>query len=202
MTDPSRSFLRDTRPAQGLRGAGRHDDRARGRRSRHRARQLRVHRRPLRMRQVDPAADHGRPRRARRRARCSSKTGKVEAPPPTVIYVFQQYTRSLFPWKTVERNVAFGLESRESLSRQAIAARTRELIGLVKLYGLRTALSLATLGRHAAARGDRARSRLPPRCAADGRAVQRGRRAHACRPAGTRARAVAGARPHRRLRHP
>src|SRR3954454_15108300 len=38
---------------------------------------------------------------------------KVEAPPPTVIYVFQQYTRSLFPWKTVERNVAFGLESRE-----------------------------------------------------------------------------------------
>jgi NitT/TauT family transport system ATP-binding protein len=60
---------------------------------------------------------------------------KVEAPPPTVIYVFQQYTRSLFPWKTVERNVAFGLESRESLSRQAIAARTRELIGLVKLTG-------------------------------------------------------------------
>ena len=60
---------------------------------------------------------------------------KVEVPPPTVIYVFQQYTRSLFPWKTVERNVAFGLESRESLSRQAIAARTRELIGLVKLTG-------------------------------------------------------------------
>jgi ABC-type nitrate/sulfonate/bicarbonate transport system, ATPase component len=60
---------------------------------------------------------------------------KVEAPPPTVIYVFQQYTRSLFPWKTVERNVAFGLESRESLSRQAIAARTRELIALVKLTG-------------------------------------------------------------------
>jgi NitT/TauT family transport system ATP-binding protein len=59
----------------------------------------------------------------------------VEVPPPTVIYVFQQYTRSLFPWKTVERNVAFGLESRESLSRQAIAARTRELIGLVKLTG-------------------------------------------------------------------
>ena len=35
----------------------------------------------------------------------------------------------------MERNVAFGLESRESLSRQAIAARTRELIGLVKLTG-------------------------------------------------------------------
>jgi NitT/TauT family transport system ATP-binding protein len=60
---------------------------------------------------------------------------KVEAPPPAVLYVFQQYTRSLFPWKTVERNVAFGLENRESLSRSAISARTRDLIGLVKLSG-------------------------------------------------------------------
>jgi NitT/TauT family transport system ATP-binding protein len=49
--------------------------------------------------------------------------------------VFQQYTRSLFPWKTVERNVAFGLEHRELLSGAAIAARTREMIGLVKLTG-------------------------------------------------------------------
>ena len=60
---------------------------------------------------------------------------RVEGPPPTVLYVFQQYTRSLFPWKTVERNVAFGLENREQLSRTAIAARTREFIGLVKLSG-------------------------------------------------------------------
>jgi NitT/TauT family transport system ATP-binding protein len=60
---------------------------------------------------------------------------KVEGPPPSVLYVFQQYTRSLFPWKTVERNVAFGLENRETLSRAAIAARTREIIGLVKLSG-------------------------------------------------------------------
>jgi NitT/TauT family transport system ATP-binding protein len=60
---------------------------------------------------------------------------KVEAPPPSVLYVFQQYTRSLFPWKTVERNVAFGLENREALSRQAIAARTHEIIGLMKLSG-------------------------------------------------------------------
>jgi NitT/TauT family transport system ATP-binding protein len=60
---------------------------------------------------------------------------KVDGPPPGVIYVFQQYTRSLFPWKTVERNVAFGLENRERLSRAAIAARTREIIALVKLTG-------------------------------------------------------------------
>ena len=59
----------------------------------------------------------------------------VESPPPNAIYVFQQYTRSLFPWKTVERNVAFGLENREKGPREEIAARTRELIGLVKLTG-------------------------------------------------------------------
>jgi len=60
---------------------------------------------------------------------------KVERPPPGALYVFQQYTRSLFPWKTVERNVAFGLEQRSDLARDAIAARTRELIALVKLTG-------------------------------------------------------------------
>jgi NitT/TauT family transport system ATP-binding protein len=60
---------------------------------------------------------------------------KIERPPPQALYVFQQYTRSLFPWKTVERNVAFGLEQRGGFAREAIAARTRELIGLVKLAG-------------------------------------------------------------------
>src|SRR6478609_4264272 len=60
---------------------------------------------------------------------------RVQDPPPDVVYVFQQYTRSLFPWKTVERNVAFGLENRESLSRDEIASRTRQIIALVKLTG-------------------------------------------------------------------
>jgi NitT/TauT family transport system ATP-binding protein len=60
---------------------------------------------------------------------------RVQAPPPNLIYVFQQYTRSLFPWKTVERNVAFGLENKGTMARHEIAARTREMIGLVKLTG-------------------------------------------------------------------
>lgn len=60
---------------------------------------------------------------------------RLTEPPPEVIYVFQQYTRSLFPWKTVARNVAYGLENRGNLSRKEIAARTREYIGLVKLDG-------------------------------------------------------------------
>jgi NitT/TauT family transport system ATP-binding protein len=58
---------------------------------------------------------------------------RVQGPPSDVIYVFQQYTRSLFPWKTVERNVAFGLENKGTMSRAEIAARTCELIGLVNL---------------------------------------------------------------------
>ena len=60
---------------------------------------------------------------------------RVQDPPPDVVYVFQQYTRSLFPWKTVERNVAFGLENKGTMSRAEIASRVRELIGLVKLSG-------------------------------------------------------------------
>ena len=61
----------------------------------------------------------------------------VTEPPPTVIYVFQQYTRSLFPWKTVQGNVAYGLENREALSRREIVARAREYVSLVKLEGFK-----------------------------------------------------------------
>jgi NitT/TauT family transport system ATP-binding protein len=60
---------------------------------------------------------------------------RVAEPPAEIIYVFQQYTRSLFPWKTVERNVAYGLENRGGLSKGEIAERTREYIALVKLGG-------------------------------------------------------------------
>jgi NitT/TauT family transport system ATP-binding protein len=59
----------------------------------------------------------------------------VTEPPRAAIYVFQQYTRSLFAWKTVERNIAYGLENRERLGRAAIRERTRELLRLVKLEG-------------------------------------------------------------------
>jgi NitT/TauT family transport system ATP-binding protein len=63
------------------------------------------------------------------------RNSRVQGPPPDVLYVFQQYTRSLFPWKTVARNVAFGLENKGGLSRGEIASRTCEFIKLVKLTG-------------------------------------------------------------------
>ena len=88
---------------------------------------------------------------------------KVDGPPPNVIYVFQQYTRSLFPWKTVERNVAFGLENREQLSREAdCGAHATRYISAGEAHRVRAALSLATFGRHAAARRDRARAACRP----------------------------------------
>jgi len=59
----------------------------------------------------------------------------VTEPPTEFVYVFQQYTRSLFPWKTVERNVAYGLEVRGRLSRREIDERARNFIDLVKLSG-------------------------------------------------------------------
>ena len=37
---------------------------------------------------------------------------RITAPPPEAVYVFQQYTRSLLPWRNVRDNVAFALEHR------------------------------------------------------------------------------------------
>jgi NitT/TauT family transport system ATP-binding protein len=52
-----------------------------------------------------------------------------------MVYVFQQYTKSLYPWKTVKQNVAFGLENRGRLSRKEIEQRCARYIGLVGLEG-------------------------------------------------------------------
>jgi NitT/TauT family transport system ATP-binding protein len=56
----------------------------------------------------------------------------VRAPPREMVYVFQQYNRSLFPWRTVRRNVTFGLE-RLGMSRREIDSRCSEYIDLVGL---------------------------------------------------------------------
>jgi NitT/TauT family transport system ATP-binding protein len=36
----------------------------------------------------------------------------VNGPPPEMVYLFQQYAKSLFPWRNVRDNVAFALECR------------------------------------------------------------------------------------------
>jgi NitT/TauT family transport system ATP-binding protein len=58
---------------------------------------------------------------------------EIDGPPPGMIYVFQQYTKSIFPWRTVIQNVAFGLNIQKKLPR----AEARELcLEFIKLVGL------------------------------------------------------------------
>ena len=59
----------------------------------------------------------------------------VRGPPKGMIYVFQQYTKSIFPWRTVIDNVEFGLRSNSSLTRRQRRERCREYIDLVGLNG-------------------------------------------------------------------
>jgi NitT/TauT family transport system ATP-binding protein len=59
----------------------------------------------------------------------------VKGPPKGMIYVFQQYTKSILPWRTVIENVEFGLRARRSVSRTQARERCREYIDLVGLKG-------------------------------------------------------------------
>lgn len=56
----------------------------------------------------------------------------VTAPPPDAIYMFQQYTKSLFPWRTVSQNVAFALEHR----RVSAAERKHDVESFLDRVGL------------------------------------------------------------------
>jgi len=57
----------------------------------------------------------------------------VTSPPPHVVYVFQQYSKSLFPWRTVLANVEFALEGRSGIGRTERRDRSRSLLELVDL---------------------------------------------------------------------
>jgi NitT/TauT family transport system ATP-binding protein len=66
-------------------------------------------------------------------AGCVLLNGKpISGPPPEIVYLFQQYTKSLFPWRNVRDNVAFGLE-RKALRR---AERTERAAAYLEMVGL------------------------------------------------------------------
>lgn len=56
----------------------------------------------------------------------------VSGPPADLIYVFQQYTKSIFPWKTVKQNTVFGLANRGVPKKRMdeLAAEYTRLVGL------------------------------------------------------------------------
>ncbi|MDB5633790.1 MAG: NitT/TauT family transport system ATP-binding protein [Tardiphaga sp.] len=60
----------------------------------------------------------------------------VTAPPPEMVYLFQQYSKSLLPWRTVEQNVALVFESKRMKKRE-IEERCGEYLGMVGLAGFR-----------------------------------------------------------------
>ncbi len=55
----------------------------------------------------------------------------VDGPPEGVVFVFQNYAASLLPWRTVERNVALGLEGR--VPKPEMKQRIAEALGMVGL---------------------------------------------------------------------
>jgi NitT/TauT family transport system ATP-binding protein len=57
----------------------------------------------------------------------------VSTPPRGMIYVFQQYEKSIFPWRTVAQNVMLGIENQRGLSRSERDGRVAEYLKLVGL---------------------------------------------------------------------
>jgi NitT/TauT family transport system ATP-binding protein len=58
---------------------------------------------------------------------------EIEAPRPEMMFVFQQYTKSIFPWNTVLENVLLGVKYHSTLSRRALEKFCLEQLDLVGL---------------------------------------------------------------------
>ena len=60
---------------------------------------------------------------------------EVTGPPEGLILLFQEYNKSLMAWRSVLRNVRFGLENRAGMSRVEMDAEARRYLELVGLKG-------------------------------------------------------------------
>ena len=99
-----------------------------------------------------------RPARARPAARCGSRARPSTGPPEKMALVFQEYSRSLFPWMTVRQNVAFPLRRRKrGDARPRLVERALDSVGLDRLR------STATRGssRAGCSSASRSRARSP-----------------------------------------
>ena len=57
----------------------------------------------------------------------------VTQPPPGIVYLFQQYGRSLLPWRTVLDNIAFAVEHQDGMTRADARANSRRYLDMVGL---------------------------------------------------------------------
>jgi NitT/TauT family transport system ATP-binding protein len=62
---------------------------------------------------------------------------EIKGTSPGMLLIFQDYARSLFPWRTVFRNVYFGVEKKHELSRQQKEDATHEALRAVGLEQFR-----------------------------------------------------------------
>lgn len=60
---------------------------------------------------------------------------RTEGPHGEIVYIFQDYTKSIFPWLTVAGNVEFGLKHRQRLDRAERRDKALQFIELVGLAG-------------------------------------------------------------------
>jgi len=59
----------------------------------------------------------------------------THGPHHEIVYIFQDYTKSIFPWLTVAGNVEFGLKHRQQVGRRERRDKARQFIELVGLAG-------------------------------------------------------------------
>jgi len=89
---------------------------------------------------------------------------EVTEPPPGIAVVFQDYSRSLLPWRRNLGNVTFGMRRLEDLDASGRDARAKELLAHVGLKGFEEHFPWQVSGgmqqRVAIARGLASRSRL------------------------------------------
>jgi len=67
--------------------------------------------------------------------RITFKGQTISGPVRGMIYVFQQYAKSIFPWCTVIQNIEFGLRSHRPVPRREARERCMEYVRLVGLEG-------------------------------------------------------------------
>lgn len=61
----------------------------------------------------------------------------VSGPPPGLIYVFQQYSKSLLPWKTVLGNLMFGAQSPRARQLGGASVTEADCLRYIELVGLK-----------------------------------------------------------------
>jgi NitT/TauT family transport system ATP-binding protein len=87
----------------------------------------------------------------------------VNAPRPEMMFVFQQYNKSIFPWKTVLDNVCLGIKYRSAAPRREIEERGRAELKLVGSRATSTITPISSPAACSSASPSRARSRAVPR---------------------------------------